>query len=1124
MNQLQLFLTLLACAIGLLIGRLRKAGRLKTSNTVAIAVESNIAVETLSYESGSEDQHPLTAVARLLMRNELFQYANDSTAERFAASFERTSFTSGQQLPIDQYALSVVLEGSVQATLKSYSGDEDVTLKIISQGDSLTPVLNTFSILVDQRKSHEQHPPSDHRCSQEITLRAVEDTVVAGLPITKFEELIGAQPELVLPFTDVLLRRLYFATFPFAQTYLGMEQDILSYDERMSSVSHIDKVSWNSLEEHLRALRGTSIDLQQIFTPVSPNPARSHRVGDVEPAIQKTNLRQDYGDQTTNNAQSPGPLPSAELRIKIPQPNITLKRSDTINLPSALTQLESKTTVFSRRLLPLAAHIHLLRPTISRLMFDALCIEPSIFDTPGGKDWANTQDNEFGTHVELLSFQQGEILAKRSERLPGIYMLRSGKAVLSGDRCNRKVILEAGALIGYSSALANSRSFFDVTAASDVYVGFISRQRLLTLRAKSPNLLMCLARQALNSLSSTLRRVHYAADYIKYGTDEIVYRKGDESHSFYIVANGRLRLSDENLESGYVQATEIGKGQSAGALELYLSRKRPSTLRAVRRSHVLQIQKTSFKALSYNNPALAFRFSEYLAGSAPDYIERSSTSRKDNDDSTIQTVAIVPVSPSVSGADFAQNLAEAIHVLRLAGDSKPPILSHSVLKRSLPEQTTAMYGDSILENYLFQIEDNARLVLYLAEDSGTTAWSKTCVAHADIILFVGGANDNPRVTPDERALAAEGKGAQKKMILLHSNGRDVNAGLTSAWTCSRPWLSAGIQHVLLPPTKESPIHLANPLDARSPLLHPSADFQRLARRILGKSIALVLGGGGARGISHLGVLKALEENGIPIDVIGGTSIGAFVGAIYGSHLNWASTFDSVRRWSLQLAPWRFLLDLTYPWLSVTTGRRFNNLLLEIFEDMRIDDTWLEYYCAVTNLSRQASSKIMTTGTAWDAIRASMSFVGFVPPLWKDGELLLDGCYSNNVPISYSVQLKADTIFAVDVGPDKTIHATAWGTELSTWSMMLKRFFRSKHDPPDYGWVVEILTEAMSQADLNITKGMQNCHYTNPPVGMYRGQDFANFDDIFQIGYNHAINWLDQLKRDGKLDKMFLPKE
>lgn len=207
------------------------------------------------------------------------------------------------------------------------------------------------------------------------------------------------------------------------------------------------------------------------------------------------------------------------------------------------------------------------------------------------------------------------------------------------------------------------------------------------------------------------------------------------SHSFYTVASGRLRIAEDTHKDSQGDSTEFGKGQSVGAFELYMARRRPSTLRAIRRSHVLQMQKISFKALAYNNPALAFRLSEVLAGSAPTYIERSSNKeRQHNDDSTIQTVAIVPLSTMVPASEFARHLQRAIGDLHLAGDVKPPILTASTMKISPSIQATAMYGESVLENYLSQIEDNAPLVLYVADNATvTTSWSKTCVSHVSLV-------------------------------------------------------------------------------------------------------------------------------------------------------------------------------------------------------------------------------------------------------------------------------------------------------------------------------------------------------------------------------------------------------
>ena len=109
------------------------------------------------------------------------------------------------------------------------------------------------------------------------------------------------------------------------------------------------------------------------------------------------------------------------------------------------------------------------------------------------------------------------------------------------------------------------------------------------------------------------------------------------------------------------------------------------------------------------------------------------------------------------------------------------------------------------------------------------------------------------------------------------------------------------------------------------------DFARLARRLCGKSIGVVLGGGGARGISHIGVLKALSEHGVPIDMIGGTSIGSFVGGLYATEGDVVSTFGRAKRFSGRMSTlWRILTDLTYPVVAYTTGQCLFSLVARRF--------------------------------------------------------------------------------------------------------------------------------------------------------------------------------------------------
>jgi signal-transduction protein with cAMP-binding, CBS, and nucleotidyltransferase domain len=202
------------------------------------------------------------------------------------------------------------------------------------------------------------------------------------------------------------------------------------------------------------------------------------------------------------------------------------------------------------------------------------------------------------------------------------------------------------------------------------------------------------------------------------------------SSAFYVVHSGRLRTLKATADDGSQVIAETGRGHSIGALELYLARPRADSVFAIRRSHVLQIQKITFKALAYNNPALAFRFSEVIAKSAPTYIEQAVTHRwSSNDDSTISTIAIVPVSRAVSAREFAESLVQAMEDLGLSGGTRAPIIGPSNVKKAMSAQTSKPWESTVLENYLLRLEESAAQVIYLAEESEHPTWSATCISH-----------------------------------------------------------------------------------------------------------------------------------------------------------------------------------------------------------------------------------------------------------------------------------------------------------------------------------------------------------------------------------------------------------
>lgn len=311
------------------------------------------------------------------------------------------------------------------------------------------------------------------------------------------------------------------------------------------------------------------------------------------------------------------------------------------------------------------------------------------------------------------------------------------------------------------------------------------------------------------------------------------------------------------------------------------------------------------------------------------------------------------------------------------------------------------------------------------------------------------------------------------------------------------------------------VHRSPIYSAESPF---KGDFHRIARRLCGKSIGLVLGGGGARGIAHVGIIRALEEAGIPIDIVGGTSIGAFIGALYARDADAVPMYGRAKKFAGRMGSiWRFALDLTYPSISYTTGHEFNRGIFKTFGNSQIEDFWLEFYCNTTNISK-SSSEIHTSGYAWRYVRASMSLAGLLPPLCDEGSMLLDGGYVDNLTVAHMKSLGADLIFAVDVGARDDDTPQNFGDTLSGFWAFFNRWnpFSSLPNPPTLAEIQARLAYVSSVDALERAKTTPGCFYMRPPIDQYGTLEFGNFDEIYEVGYQFAQEFLEQIRGEGVL--------
>jgi NTE family protein/lysophospholipid hydrolase len=178
-------------------------------------------------------------------------------------------------------------------------------------------------------------------------------------------------------------------------------------------------------------------------------------------------------------------------------------------------------------------------------------------------------------------------------------------------------------------------------------------------------------------------------------------------------------------------------------------------------------------------------------------------------------------------------------------------------------------------------------------------------------------------------------------------------------------------------------------------LEEPAHFARLARFLVGKPFGLVLSGGAARALAHLGVVRAFEEAGIPIDIVAGTSAGALAGAL----LAMGNGPDEIASLVSRLfgGPKRRMLDFIPPRSALIGATRFNAVLNDMFGDVHFEDLWTQFLCTVTDLTA-VTTRTYKRGKLRAAIRASCSLPMVMPPVHEGGHLLADGGLINNIPV------------------------------------------------------------------------------------------------------------------------------
>ena len=439
---------------------------------------------------------------------------------------------------------------------------------------------------------------------------------------------------------------------------------------------------------------------------------------------------------------------------------------------------------------------------------------------------------------------------------------------------------------------------------------------------------------------------------------EWLWRQGDPGDSLYVVLTGRLEAVLEHPAPARVLRV-VGRGQAVGELALLTDATRSASVRARRDSELLKVSREAFERLLNERPAFAIALTRVLGRQL-----REATSAVVEQDPVPGTIAVLAAAPGMPVRDVGGYLA-----LLLGG-------WRTVTRLERP----ANGGEPDYGRILDRAERAHEQVLLLADSCDPDdPWTSFCERQADRAIVVAAEDGRPG-PPRPRLRGCE-------LVMLGPGG----AGLA-------PWVAA---------YEPRNLHLVRDGSTQAPVI------EALGRRLAGRSVGLVMSGGGARAFAHVGVLEELVSAGLTIDRVAGCSGGAFIGAQFAMGCSPAEILRSCYAEFLERSP---MDDYTIPLVALTRGRKGVGMVKRTFGDAIIEELDRDFFCVSADM---VSSELVVhrRGSLAEAVAASMTLPGVFPPrpFGEHGErLLLDGGLLNNLPVDVMAGEGEGPVIAADV--------------------------------------------------------------------------------------------------------------
>ncbi|MCC6773321.1 MAG: cyclic nucleotide-binding domain-containing protein [Gemmatimonadaceae bacterium] len=560
-------------------------------------------------------------------------------------------------------------------------------------------------------------------------------------------------------------------------------------------------------------------------------------------------------------------------------------------------------------------------------------------------------------------------------------------------------------------------------------------------------------------------------------------QQGQVAGSLCFLRAGRLEVVRET-QAGERHLAWLGPGSVVGEAAILAGTAHTESVRAVRDSAVARLDRETVSTLMERSVG--------FAGAMARVVAREFTSRTYGElDPGVRrgrTIAVVPLAAPARVRAFVAQLTGALE----REGCHATIVDTERLDAELGAGTSRIrrgdVGDSDIIAWLDRLERQHETVILLC-GAEVDSWTRRAHRQSDAVLFVADALDDPSVRPVEMALLGASLGAtwshetqdgevpsafvsERHLVLLQP------AGITQA-TGTGAWLAERSEHK----------HHHVRADSRE-------DLDRLARRVTARSVALALSGAASRAPAHFGVVRAMQQLGLPIDIMSGSSSGAGVAALLAMGLPYEQALSHALTIITKGIP--TLRQFQPPITALTSGQEAGEALQAAFGDRQLEDQLIPVVITAVDIRRHRLV-LLTRGPIWKLVRASGSLPLLWPPVWHEDDLLVDGAILSYLPVEvFGGEVEAGLVIGSNLkmagspGAPAFERSLRYGTTMSGWrsigQRLRARLLGAKVPRPP--GLVEILYHAMAIPSfeqlerLALSAGRDNLCIVAPPIGNY----------------------------------------